>query len=202
MRFQCAIGGNPRPKVTWDKDNVAFKSENQLDHIHIEEHNDTRIIEIRNIVPEVIRFQMITFIFLILVFMQWLINFILKDAGLYRITVENELGRIQANARLDVLARSSSRSSSGFIRSGSASSYGKNTYYPGIQTLSYGFHLNRVNLSFNWLVQVCWRLQGWQVAVSEVSVPAVISAAVPRRALEAPSKNLKIIWISFKIRVK
>ena len=127
VRFQCAIGGNPRPKVTWDKDNVAFKSDNLLDHIHFEEHNDNRIIEIRNIVPEVIRFQKYT-IFLHRLIVLWLI---FQDAGLYRITVENELGRIQANARLDVLARSSSRSSSGFIRSGSASSYGINSYYPG-----------------------------------------------------------------------
>merc|ERR1711874_71291 len=82
---------------------------NLLDHIHIEEHNDTCILEIRNIVPE--------------------------DAGLYRITVENELGRIQANARLDVLARTGPRSSSGFIRSGSASAYGKNTYYPGLHLI-------------------------------------------------------------------
>lgn len=50
--------------------------------------------------------------------------FFFKDAGLYRITVENELGRIQANARLDILGRggNSGRSSatSGFVRSGSS----------------------------------------------------------------------------------
>lgn len=57
------------------------------------------------------------------------ISFWIQDAGLYRITVENELGRIQANARLDILSRSSGSRSSGFIRSGSAASAGRGAYY-------------------------------------------------------------------------
>lgn len=55
-----------------------------------------------------------------------------KDAGLYRITVENELGRIQANARLDILSRSSGSRSAGFIRSGSAATAGRGTYYSAL----------------------------------------------------------------------
>ena len=59
----------------------------------------------------------------------------MQDAGLYRITVENELGRIQANARLDILSRSQGSRSSGFIRAGSAAAASSSSgrvagYYP------------------------------------------------------------------------
>jgi len=109
VRFQCSIGGYPAPKVTWDKDNVTIRPDSDLDgRFSIEERNDARVLEIRNVVAQ--------------------------DAGLYRITAENELGRIQASARLDILGRSSSRSA-GFVRSGSASAYSKG-YYLGSSHLS------------------------------------------------------------------
>ena len=61
----------------------------------------------------------------------------MQDAGLYRITAENELGRIQATARLEILGRSASRST-GYVRSGSASSFGKGHYYSsGVSTSPY-----------------------------------------------------------------
>ena len=55
-----------------------------------------------------------------------------QDAGLYRITVENELGRIQANARLDILGRTSSSRSTGFIRSGSAATAARGNHYTAL----------------------------------------------------------------------
>ncbi|XP_045034081.1 myosin light chain kinase, smooth muscle isoform X2 [Daphnia magna] len=105
VRFQCNVGGNPSPRVTWDRDNIAIKPETiaPAGRVSIEERDDVRVLEIRNVTSE--------------------------DAGLYRITVENELGRIQANARLDILSRSSGSRSSGFIRSGSAASAGRGAYY-------------------------------------------------------------------------
>ncbi|XP_057379752.2 myosin light chain kinase, smooth muscle-like [Daphnia carinata] len=105
VRFQCNVGGNPSPRVTWDRDNISIKPESILPagRVRFEEKDDVRVLEIRNVTSE--------------------------DAGLYRITVENELGRIQANARLDILSRSSGSRSSGFIRSGSAASAGRGAYY-------------------------------------------------------------------------
>ncbi|XP_046632684.1 titin homolog isoform X7 [Daphnia pulicaria] len=108
VRFQCNVGGNPSPRVTWDRDNIAIKPESitPAGRVRIEERDDVRVLEIRNVTSE--------------------------DAGLYRITVENELGRIQANARLDILSRSSGSRSAGFIRSGSAATAGRGTYYSAL----------------------------------------------------------------------
>ena len=125
VRFRCNVGGHPSPKVTWDRDNIAIKADDSTSSRFriIEENDDVRILEIRNVVSEVNR---VTFSFCFPtccnVFYSHFVLF--KDAGLYRITVENELGRIQANARLDILGRagSSGRSpaTSGFVRSGSS----------------------------------------------------------------------------------
>ncbi|KAK2709050.1 hypothetical protein QYM36_014620 [Artemia franciscana] len=77
VRFQCAVAGHPLPKITWDKENSTICAS---DRFSFEERNDVRILEIRNVQ--------------------------LEDAGLYRVTVENDLGRLQASARLDVISKS------------------------------------------------------------------------------------------------
>jgi Immunoglobulin I-set domain len=54
VRFQCSIGGYPAPKVTWDKDNVTIRPDSDLDgRFSIEERNDARVLEIRNVVAQV-----------------------------------------------------------------------------------------------------------------------------------------------------
>lgn len=73
--FQCAIAGVPTPWSTWDKDGLVVT---QTTRLTLKERGDLRILEI----------QEVTF----------------EDAGLYRITLENDYGRIEATARLDVIA--------------------------------------------------------------------------------------------------
>ncbi|XP_055374488.1 titin homolog isoform X1 [Condylostylus longicornis] len=98
VEFQCAIAGHPMPWATWDKDGMIVA---QTSRIIIKERDDLRFLEIEDV------------------------NF--DDAGLYRVTLENDFGRVEATARLDVIAkprpdrskstravRSSSRSRSGF----------------------------------------------------------------------------------------
>lgn len=75
VRFQCAIAGHPTPWSTWDKDGQIVTPTTR---ITIKERDDLRILEIDEVTHE--------------------------DAGLYRITLENEYGRIEATARLDVIA--------------------------------------------------------------------------------------------------
>ena len=67
--------GHPTPKTSWDKDSVKLLSGTRY---RMEERNEVRIIEI----PKVT----------------------MQDAGLYRVTIENDLGREQATARLDVIS--------------------------------------------------------------------------------------------------
>ncbi|KAL7039652.1 hypothetical protein ACKWTF_000058 [Chironomus riparius] len=74
VRFQCAIAGHPIPWSTWDKDGVIVTPSQR--HI-IKERDDMRYLEIEEVCFE--------------------------DAGLYRITLENEYGRIEATARLDII---------------------------------------------------------------------------------------------------
>lgn len=81
VRFQCAVAGHPAPWSTWDRDGVIVMSTNR---ITVKEKDDVRILEIEQVTSE--------------------------DAGLYRVTIENEYGRMEATARLDVL---SSRRSTG-----------------------------------------------------------------------------------------
>ncbi|XP_055839411.1 myosin light chain kinase, smooth muscle-like isoform X1 [Episyrphus balteatus] len=77
VRFQCAITGHPTPWSTWDKDGMIVTPTTR---ISIKEIEDLRILEIDEV----------TF----------------DDAGLYRITLENDYGRIEATARLDVIGSS------------------------------------------------------------------------------------------------
>lgn len=96
VRFQCVIYGNPMPWSTWDKDLIIMTPTKR---ITIQERNDLRFIEIDEVTFE--------------------------DAGLYRITVENEYGRVEATARLDVIGNTrNGRSSS--KRRVTASPYNRN----------------------------------------------------------------------------
>lgn len=83
VQFQCAVAGHPLPWSTWDRDGIIVM---QTGRITVKEHDDLRTLEIEHVTAE--------------------------DAGLYRITIENEYGRMEATARLDVLAarRTSGRS--------------------------------------------------------------------------------------------
>jgi hypothetical protein len=55
VRFQCNVGGNPSPRVTWDRDNIAIKPESitPAGRVRIEERDDVRVLEIRNVTSEV-----------------------------------------------------------------------------------------------------------------------------------------------------
>ncbi|XP_068144676.1 titin homolog isoform X2 [Drosophila tropicalis] len=98
VRFQCAIAGHPTPWATWDKDGLIVTPTGR---IAVKEVDDLRFIEIDEVGFE--------------------------DAGLYRITLENDFGRIEATARLDVI-RSSRYSKSPSVRSVRASSSRRNAY--------------------------------------------------------------------------
>ncbi|XP_051862026.1 muscle M-line assembly protein unc-89 isoform X45 [Drosophila albomicans] len=98
VRFQCAIAGHPSPWATWDKDGLIVTP---TPRIHVKEVDDLRFIEIDEVGFD--------------------------DAGLYRITLENDFGRIEATARLDVIS-SSRYSKSPSARSVRASSSRRNAY--------------------------------------------------------------------------
>uniref|UniRef100_A0A6P4FIV9 Muscle M-line assembly protein unc-89-like isoform X2 n=1 Tax=Drosophila rhopaloa TaxID=1041015 RepID=A0A6P4FIV9_DRORH len=98
VRFQCAISGHPTPWATWDKDGFVVIP---TPRVAVKEIDDLRIIEIDEVSFE--------------------------DAGLYRVTLENDFGRIEATARLDVI-RSSRYSKSPSVRSVRASSSRRNAH--------------------------------------------------------------------------
>ncbi|XP_043866600.1 titin isoform X5 [Drosophila mojavensis] len=98
VRFQCAIAGHPTPWATWDKDGMIVTP---TPRIAVKEVDDLRFIEIDEVGFD--------------------------DAGLYRITLENDFGRIEATARLDVIS-SSRYSKSPSTRSVRASSSRRNAY--------------------------------------------------------------------------
>lgn len=91
VRFQCAIAGHPIPWSTWDKDGVIVTPSTRFT---IKERDDHRYLEIEEVCFE--------------------------DAGLYRITLENDYGRIEATARLDIIK--SRKSTTRGIRATSAPS--------------------------------------------------------------------------------
>lgn len=76
VRFQCSVSGHPPPWSSWEKDDVPIGINSRM---RIREDDDNRSLEICDITPD--------------------------DAGLYRITVENKFGKIQATARLEVLSK-------------------------------------------------------------------------------------------------
>lgn len=51
VRFQCNVGGNPAPRVTWDRDHIAIKADDA--RITFEERNDVRVLQIRNVTNDV-----------------------------------------------------------------------------------------------------------------------------------------------------
>lgn len=75
VRFQCTVSGHPLPWSTWDKNGLIVTPSSR---ITIKEKDDYRTLEIEEVTHE--------------------------DAGLYRITIENDFGRIEATARLDIIS--------------------------------------------------------------------------------------------------
>lgn len=75
--FQCAVKGLPPPWATWDKDGIIITPSAR---ITIKEKDDMlRILEIEQVTIE--------------------------DVGLYRISLENDYGRAEASARLEVITQ-------------------------------------------------------------------------------------------------
>lgn len=74
IRFQCAVTGHPIPWCAWDKDGAPVTSSTR---ISVKEKDDVRILEISEVTSE--------------------------DAGLYRVTLENDVGRTEATARLEII---------------------------------------------------------------------------------------------------
>lgn len=75
VRFQCAVVGHPTPWVRWDKNGSIVTPSAR---ISIKERDDVKILEIVDVMRE--------------------------DAALYRVTAENDFGRIEASARLEVIS--------------------------------------------------------------------------------------------------
>ncbi|XP_068630255.1 uncharacterized protein [Battus philenor] len=75
--FQCAVRGLPAPWATWDKDGIVITPSSR---ITIKEKDELlRILEIEEVNSE--------------------------DVGLYRVTLENDYGRAEASARLEVISQ-------------------------------------------------------------------------------------------------
>ncbi|XP_073957384.1 uncharacterized protein isoform X8 [Choristoneura fumiferana] len=74
--FQCAVKGLPSPWATWDKDGIIVTPSSR---ITLKEKEEIRILEIEHVTIE--------------------------DVGLYRISVENDYGRAEGSARLEVITQ-------------------------------------------------------------------------------------------------
>lgn len=74
VRFQCAIAGHPDPWVTWQKNGEIVTPSARL---RITEKEDIRTLEISEVTP--------------------------NDSGIYKIILENDVGRVEASAKLDVI---------------------------------------------------------------------------------------------------
>ncbi|XP_072764137.1 uncharacterized protein [Anoplolepis gracilipes] len=94
VRFQCAVIGHPAPWIRWDKNGRIVTPSTR---ISIKERDDVKILEIVDVMRE--------------------------DAGLYRVTAENDFGRIEASARLEVINRYESTSRTIRTRSASPRTY-------------------------------------------------------------------------------
>ncbi|KAM0731548.1 Myosin light chain kinase, smooth muscle [Formica fusca] len=94
VRFQCAVVGHPTPWVRWDKNGSIVTPSAR---ISIKERDDVKILEIVDVMRE--------------------------DAALYRVTAENDFGRIEASARLEVISRYDSTSRTIRTRSASPRTY-------------------------------------------------------------------------------
>lgn len=77
VTFKCAVKGQPAPWATWDKDGIIITPSAR---ITLREKDELlRILEIDQVSIE--------------------------DVGIYRITIENEFGRAEAAARLEVITQ-------------------------------------------------------------------------------------------------
>ncbi|KAL7299322.1 hypothetical protein TKK_0007901 [Trichogramma kaykai] len=76
VRFQCAVSGHPLPWCTWDKDGQPLTNSSR---VSITEKDDIRTVEISDVHFE--------------------------DAGLYRVTLENDVGKTEATARLEIISK-------------------------------------------------------------------------------------------------
>lgn len=74
VSFRCCIAGHPTPIVTWDKDGCDLPVSSR---ISIRENDDDRTLTISDVKYE--------------------------DSGLYRVTLDNDVGRVEATACLDVI---------------------------------------------------------------------------------------------------
>ncbi|KAK9886794.1 hypothetical protein WA026_018446 [Henosepilachna vigintioctopunctata] len=74
VKFQCAVAGFPDPYTNWEKDGVILSSS---DRLTISEVDDLRVLELKDVGRQ--------------------------DSGTYKIILENEVGRVEASARLDVV---------------------------------------------------------------------------------------------------
>lgn len=74
VRFQCSVAGHPNPWASWDKDGRIVAPSARFT---ILEQDDLRMLQIKEVTQE--------------------------DAGLYRITLENDYGSIESTARLEVI---------------------------------------------------------------------------------------------------
>lgn len=74
VRFQCAVAGHPDPWVTWKKDGDIVTPSARL---RITEREDLRTLEISEVTYQ--------------------------DSGVYKIILENDVGRVEASAKLDVI---------------------------------------------------------------------------------------------------
>ncbi|KAH1008358.1 hypothetical protein HUJ05_008917 [Dendroctonus ponderosae] len=75
VRFQCAVAGHPDPWVKWFKNNEEIIPTSRLS---ITEKEDLRTLEIKDITT--------------------------ADSAVYKVVLENDVGRVEATARLDVIA--------------------------------------------------------------------------------------------------
>lgn len=101
VRFQCAVAGHPDPWVTWEKDGEVATPSARL---KITENEDLRTLEIREVTP--------------------------SDSGVYKIILENDVGRVEASAKLYVIAHR--QVSSRGIRARSLSPRSAPTYTRGL----------------------------------------------------------------------
>ncbi|CAH0577797.1 unnamed protein product [Chrysodeixis includens] len=77
VTFKCAVKGLPAPWATWDKDGIIITPSAR---VTLKEKDELlRILEIEQVTIE--------------------------DVGVYRITIENEFGRAEASARLEVITQ-------------------------------------------------------------------------------------------------
>ncbi|KAL3284833.1 hypothetical protein HHI36_018972, partial [Cryptolaemus montrouzieri] len=74
VKFQCAVAGFPDPYTIWEKNGIIVTPNTK---IRISEMDDLRILELTDVTRQ--------------------------DAGTYKIILENEVGRVEASARLDIV---------------------------------------------------------------------------------------------------